>query len=126
MIHQVDAVTRGMKARRFKEAAAMLICGLSAAGGWYGLHRGAEYGTLAGAICAIWTLTYCWLSGRLLPFKVARGATIFEIYRTARSSPRPRRPDTPLERVIAWGSTVFFLMLAYWIFSGAWLNRAPG
>jgi hypothetical protein len=43
------------------------------------------------------------------------------MYNAAKAGRLQVEKETALERTISWGSTAFFWMLLYWIFSGAWL-----
>ena len=117
----INEITGGLKSRRFKEIAAITLCVVSAIGGWYDLKRGAQFGDEVCTISLIWTFAYCWLTGRWLPSKAERNMTMKDIYNAAKADRLPKTNDSPLERTISWGSTAFFLMMLYWIFSGAWL-----
>jgi hypothetical protein len=111
-----------MQSRRIKEATAIVVCVASAGGGWYELKRGAQFGNVVCTIGLIWTVSHSWLTGRWLPSKKERNMTMTQIYEAAKSGWFSHRSDAPLERVISWGSSAFFLMLTYWIVSGAWLS----
>ncbi|HEY2676601.1 MAG TPA: hypothetical protein VGI65_06495 [Steroidobacteraceae bacterium] len=120
-IRDLNGFRDGLKTRRFKEITAITLCIVSAAGGWYDLRSGAQFGTEVCTIALIWTIAYRWLTGRWLPSKEERNMTMTDIYRAAKAGKLPRSKDSALERAISVGATVFSLMLLYWVFSGAWL-----
>ncbi|HEX3395413.1 MAG TPA: hypothetical protein VHS76_01850 [Steroidobacteraceae bacterium] len=116
----ISEIAVGLKSRRFKEAAAITLCVVSAVGGWYDLERGATFGNEVSTIACIWIFANCWLTGRWPLSKAERNRTLADIYNAAKAGRLPR--ETILERVISWGSIAFILMSLYWIFSGAWLS----
>lgn len=120
MSQLVSDIKSGLKSRRFKEIAAMVLCVASAARGWYDLERGASFGMEMAAMGLVWGAAYVLLSGRR-PLSGLLGAppALREDGRARLG--RPRRRYTPLESVLSWGAWAFFLALVLWIASGGWL-----